>query len=50
MPERCIQSPRVIQNTDLTGDYTLIYMFLIPEDRTPEKFDTGNRIRLLKQE
>jgi hypothetical protein len=50
MPERCIQSPRVIQNTDLTGDYTLIYLFLIPEDRTPEKFDTGNRIRLLKQE
>ena len=48
MPERCIRSPRIIQDANLTGDYTLIYLFLIPEDRTPERFDTGNRIRMLR--
>ena len=48
MPERCIRSPRTIQDNNLTGDYTLIYLFLIPEGKTPVKFDTGNRIRLLK--
>ena len=39
MPERCIRPPRIIQDANLTGDYTLIYLFLIPEDRTPERLE-----------
>jgi len=48
MPERCIHSPRLIQDTNLTGDYTLIYLFLIPEGKTAANFHTGDRIRKLE--
>ncbi len=49
IPERCIKEARTVSDALLKGtDYTLIYLYLIPDGRKPVEFDTGNRIRKIK--
>lgn len=41
MPERCIRDFRTVKKNDMTGEYSLIYLYLIPDGRQPEKFNVG---------
>lgn len=49
IPERCIREARTVKDVHLKGnEYTLIYLYLLPDGRKPVEFDTGNRIRKIK--
>jgi hypothetical protein len=41
MPERCIRDFRAVKNNHMTGEYSLVYFYLIPEDRQPQRFNVG---------
>jgi len=41
MPERCIREFRTVKKNHMTGEYSLIYLYLIPEGRQPQRFNVG---------
>lgn len=41
MPERCIRDFRTVKNNHMTGEYSLVYFYLIPDGRRPERFHVG---------
>jgi hypothetical protein len=41
MPERSIREFRTVKNNHMTGEYSLVYFYLIPEGRQPQRFNVG---------